>query len=89
MTTYTKDDVGVMHYGITYELWLGADTIASSSWVVDAGITADSNAFTNTITTVKLSGGTIGSSYKAYNTITTAGGDTDCRYITINVIGCR
>jgi hypothetical protein len=89
MQTFTKADVGVMDFSIDYYLWLGTDTLATSTWIAEAGITIDSNSFTNTMATVILSGGTIGSRYKAYNTITTTGGDTDCLYITISVIGCR
>jgi hypothetical protein len=89
MATFEKIDVGVMDYGINYTEWLGTDTIATSSWEVDEGLTLDSSSFTDTLATIRTSGGTVGNSYQASNTITTASGLKDCRYITISIIECR
>ena len=60
MQTFTKADVGVMDFSIDYYAWLGTDTLSTSTWIADTGITIDSNSFTNTMATVILSGGTIG-----------------------------
>jgi hypothetical protein len=89
MQTYPKGATGKINYGIDYIDWLKGDTLTASTWIVDTGIVIESTSFNSTRTIINISGGIIGSSYKAYNTITTAGGDSDCWYITINVIGCR
>lgn len=52
------------------------DTIVSSSWTVPAGLTQTDAAFTDTTTTVWLSGGTLGTTYEITSQIVTAGGRT-------------
>ena len=59
--------------------WLQGDTIATSTWIVPAGLTKDSDSKTTTTATVWLSGGVEGESYVITNRITTAGGRTDDR----------
>ncbi|MCP5005915.1 MAG: hypothetical protein GY941_18555 [Planctomycetes bacterium] len=80
-----KDPEAVLDYGFDWGDWLNADTIATSTWVVDTGLTKDSDSETTTVATVWLSGGTAGRKYKAVNTITTAGGRTDERILLIIV----
>jgi hypothetical protein len=56
---------------------LGTDTIVSSSWIVspsDMSCSSPAPSFTDTTTTVWLSGGTAGVFYAVTNTITTTGG---------------
>jgi len=57
--------------------WLGADTISTSVWALEAGsgLTEDSKLNTTTTTTIWLSGGNPGN-WEITNTITTAAGRT-------------
>ena len=55
---------------------LGVDTISTSTWTLDAGITKDSDSKTDTAATAWVSGGTAGMTYKVVNTIVTAAGRT-------------
>ena len=67
--------------------WLGSDTISTSTWILDTGLTADSSTVdgANQVTTVWISGGTAqtwdnyGSWYKVTNRIVTVGGRTNDR----------
>lgn len=87
MSEFTKDPDAVLDYTVDWATWLGTDTISTSTWpVVPAGITKDSDTNSTTIATIWLSGGTIGETYQLTNRIVTAGGRTDDRTITINVV---
>lgn len=72
--TYTKDPDATLDYPIDWADWLGADTIASSSWAADDGITIEDDSNSTTVATVWLSGGTPGRAYSVRNRITTAAG---------------
>jgi len=74
----------ILDYHEDWTTWLGADTIATSTWSVPAGITKASDSKTNTLATIWLTGGTLPEIYPCVNTITTAGGRTAVR--TINII---
>jgi hypothetical protein len=83
--TYTKDPDASLDYGINWAAWLGTDTIATSTWIVDVGLTKGTASNTTTTTTVWLSGGTLGVTYKAVNRIVTAGGRTNDRTLRVRV----
>jgi hypothetical protein len=87
MRIFVKDPEATLDYGFDWGPWLQADTIATSNWSADAGITLvpASDTFTDTTTAVFISGGTAGQSYDVINTITTNGSRTDERTITIKV----
>lgn len=85
LRVYQKDPGATLNYTVDWSAWLGADTIATSTFTVPSGITKDAESNTTTTATVKLSGGTDGSDYSVVNRITTAGGLTDERTIQINV----
>lgn len=86
IAAFDKDPDEVLDYTINWINWLtSGDTISSSVWIVPAGITEDSNSFTNTTASVFLSGGIAGTEYKLTNTIVTAGGRTAQRTISIKV----
>ena len=97
MKTFIKDPDAVLDYGIDWSDkdaatnaigdngWLQGDTIASSVWTVPAGITKDSDSFNDTSAIAWLSGGVIGKRYELANTVTTAGGRTEDRSISILV----
>lgn len=59
--------------------WLGADTIVSTIWTVDAGLIKGTDTFTPTTATIWLSGGVAGTTYNVSVIITTAAGRTDER----------
>lgn len=90
--TVRKDPDAVLDYHVVWADWLGTDTIASSTWDVQAGLTLDSSAVNvgsvtidgtsyaaNTVTTAWLSGGTASTRYSVRNRITTTGGRTEDR----------
>lgn len=85
MTEFVKIDTAVLDYEEDWTAWLEGDTISTSSWVADTGITIDSDSNTTVKGVVWLSGGTVGESYDVTNTITTAGLRTDSRTIEITI----
>lgn len=60
-------------YGFDWSDWLTelGETIAASQWILPTGITSEAEAFSDTATTIKLSGGTAGEQYIITNRITT------------------
>jgi hypothetical protein len=71
-TTFEKDPSAVLDYSVDWTDFLQtAETIATSTWVVPSGITADSDTNDDKIATIWLSGGTVGKSYELINRITT------------------
>jgi hypothetical protein len=82
---FVKDPSDVLDYGMDWSAWLGVDTIATSVWTVEAGITEDSETETATTTTIWVSGGTADTEYTLSNLITTAGARTCERSIIIQV----
>lgn len=85
MKVFIKDPDAVLDYVIDWSDWLESDTISTSTWTVDAGLTEDSSSNTTTTATVILSGGTVKSSYQATNHIVTANGLEDDRTILIRI----
>lgn len=71
-----KDPDEVVDYSVDWSPRLDSDTISTSTWIVPAGITEDSDSSTTTTTTIWLSGGTAGVTYALINRITTAAGRT-------------
>jgi len=87
---WTKDADAVLDYTIDWGStgdWLGSDTISSSTWTADSGITIDSSTNTTTTTTVWLSGGTAGATYTVTNRIVTVAGRTEDRDLQILILG--
>lgn len=80
-----KDSAAVLDYGYNWALWLGTDTIVTSTWVVETGLTKGADTHDTTTTTVWLSGGTVGESYLVTNHIVTTGGRTDERTFSVSV----
>jgi len=77
MTTFIKDPQAVLDYGFDWSDWLDTDdTVSTSTWNVPAGITKDSDTKTTTTTTIWLSAGTVGRTYKITNRMVTANGRT-------------
>ena len=84
-----KDPDDVVSYRLdwadTLNLSDPADTISTSSWDAESGITVDSDSNTTSTATVTLSSGTAGNVYVVTNTIVTAGGSTYNRSISVVV----
>ena len=81
-----KDPDAVLDYGLDWSNWLASgETISSSSWVVETGLTKDSSSNTTTTTTVWLSGGTAGRTYRITNSIVTSAAREDDRSLLIKV----
>jgi hypothetical protein len=85
---FLKDPDSVMDFSIDWTDWLApdSDSISTSVWTVDSGITKDSQPYSGAVATVWLSGGTLGESYKCVNTITTGNLRTAQRTIIIKVV---
>ena len=83
--SFVKDPDAIKDYEIDWATWLGTDTIATATWTVATGITKTTDSKTTTAATAWLSGGTAGADYSVACKITTAGGRTDERTITILV----
>lgn len=81
-----KDPGSTLDYQIDWSVWLGSDTIASSSWTVPAGLTDFAESSTTTSATQWLAGGTVGAVYSVVNQITTTGGRIAERTIEIRMI---
>lgn len=71
-----KDPDEVLDYQIDWSARLVDDTISTSSWILQSGITKNSDSKTSTTTTIWLSGGTIEVKYTLLNRIITVGGRT-------------
>jgi hypothetical protein len=83
----TKDPDAVLKYVMDWSDWLDTgETISTSTWTVDSGITKDSDTNTTTTATITLSGGTVGEKYRITNRIVTSGSQTDDRsfYVYVN-----
>jgi len=73
-----KDPDDVLDYLWDWTEWLAneSDTISSSTFTVETGLTKNSSTNTTTTATVWLSGGTAGEEYDVTNRIVTTGGRT-------------
>lgn len=83
MFQITKDPNAVLDYYFDWSTWLNGDTIATSTWIVPAGLTMASESETSTRTTIWLSAGIFPERYKVVNRITTAAGRTEDRTLLV------
>ncbi len=85
---FKKDPNAELNYTVDWATWLGADTIATSTWTVPTApgeLTNLGDSNTTTTATIKLGGGTVGQEYEAVNRILTAAGETEDRTLTFIV----
>jgi len=82
---FVKDPQAILDYSVDWTDWLETDTISGVAWTVPTGITQTAVSNTTKIATIWLSGGTAGVSYDITCRITTNGGRTDERSISIMV----
>jgi len=83
---FLKDPDATLDFGFDWSDWLArGETITASEWVVDDGITEESDENTTTVTKVWLSGGTVGETYEATNRVTTSAGRIDDRTLSVRI----
>lgn len=88
MAVIYKDPDSVLDFGRDWAAagWLSdGEQITSSTWIVPAGLTKDSESNTATVAIVWLSGGVAGETYTVTNRISTNQGRTDDRSLTVYV----
>lgn len=89
MATYewpAKGASDVLDYSIDWSAALDGDTISTSTFTVQSGLTKGSTSNSTTRSTVWLSGGTAGVSYTVNCVITTAASRTLSRDVLIRVV---
>lgn len=83
---HKKDPDAVLDWVWDWNEWLDeGETIVTSEFITTVGLVIDSTGNTTKTATVWLSGGTAGQVYQVTNRITSTGGRTDDRSITIRV----
>ena len=66
---------GVLDFQLDWSTWLASgDTISTSTWTLETGITNDSDSSADTTTTITISSGTTGKTYEVTNAIVTTNG---------------
>ena len=87
MASYVKGPNETLDYTVDWSdsLTTVSDTISTSTWTVEDGLTLTSNSNTSTTATAWLSGGEPGRTYAATNKIVTAGNRTFEKTIYIQV----
>lgn len=86
--SFRKDPDAVLDYGFDWgtDDWLeSGETIVDSVWVVESGITKDSDSLSSLLTKIWLSGGTAGEQYRINNKVTTSAGRIDERSFVVLV----
>jgi len=87
MTRFLKDPDAVLDYGFDWSDWLAdGETISTSTWTVETGITKDSDSKSDTATIIWLSGGTVETTYMITNKIITSASRTDERSFQILMV---
>jgi hypothetical protein len=83
---YTKDPDATLDWNFDWQYWLDdGETITTSTFVVDPGLTVTTSSHTGTSSTVWVSGGRTGQIYKVTNHIVTSAGRIDERSIRIRI----
>lgn len=88
IATFDKDSAASLNYTIDWSAWLpSGEAVTSADWDVPSGLTEVSSSTTSTTTTVRLSGGTVGTLYTCRCVVTTTPSSyVDARSIDIRVI---
>ena len=88
MCVFIKDPDATMDYSVDYSEWLvSPDLLVNSTWTADTGITVSASSVdaSDTLSTVRLTGGTVNGQYRVANRITTSNGLITDRSIFIRV----
>lgn len=80
-----KAPTAILQYSFDWSEWLSGAAIQSSAWQADDGLTVDSDTTVGPVTTVTLSGGAAGETYRVHNTVESDAGETDVRTVLIAV----
>lgn len=83
---YVHDPDATLDYQIDWEAWLAGDTLTRSTWNVPDGLTHVADTYTDTTTTIWLSGGVVDTEYTVTNQIETDAGRTDERSFIVKVV---
>lgn len=83
--TFEQTENDTLDYIRRAERFLGTDTISTSTWTADNGITLSSESNDTTTATVFVSGGNPGNTYKVTNKIVTAAGRTKDASFTLKI----
>lgn len=88
MTAFKKDPTATLDYTFDWTAWLLPilDTITSVVWVLDPSLTKVSSSNSATTATAFVSGGVAGTKVLLTCRITTAGGRTDDRSVTLIIV---
>jgi len=88
VTTFKKDPDAVLDYTFDWSLYLTplSDSISTVSFIADSPLTTSNPTHTATTATCFVSGGVVGTSLNLTCRITTAGGRTDDRSITLKIV---
>jgi hypothetical protein len=81
-----KDPDETLDYSVDWTSWLDGDSIATSTWIIPVGITKNSDTSTGTGTTIWLSGGTTGQTYRITNRVLTVGGRTSDQSLVVRMV---
>lgn len=86
--TLIKDPNSTLDYAIDWSEWLGEDTVTTSTWAATGVTIVDTPPPSHTagVSTVWVSGGTVGAKATVTNSIVTAAGRRDDRTIHLTVI---
>ena len=85
-TPKIKDPSAILDYEISWSQWLASgETLADSTWDLDAGLTEVQSAFTSTKANIRISGGTANLNYTVTNTITTNTGEVNSQSFLLEV----
>jgi len=80
VTVFDKDPGALLDYRVSWADWLAdGETIASSVFTAEDGITIAASSNTNEVGTVWLNGGTEGRTYKVTHEVTTSDARVDRR----------
>lgn len=88
MAVFKKDPNAVLDYTFDWSAWLlpMADAISSVVWVTSTGLTKVSSSNTSSTATAFVSGGVVGNTESLTCRITSAGGRTDDRTISLKIV---
>jgi len=88
-----KDEDAVLTYSLDWSDWLPTGTVITSNSFTVETLAGDTDALvkssqsnSNTVTTIKISGGTAGKIYKVFNTIIITGSLTERRFFRVKVL---